>query len=494
MANGTTRGYGRRQTSFGGVDTSGTGGGRGGFGDLIPRNRDPRSYADIKLHRKRQELENDTSQKQNQLMGMQLNEQMRAKGEQDFLRGLQNEWYNEVNTVGDSIYSGGIFDYNPIVDRNFSSFKKDERINKAIDDAKAKGVEVDRFNLEKLYSDSQNAEVRYIMKKLGQQKTLGGLDAGEFNVSLRAGEDTFTGPNIIASMLADSNLGMEEYQAFNDQTGFNPQYETLMEKLPGIGPDKGVGAAPGIVGGTALVGGGAAMYAGGRRSANKRIDQLRTRARLLQSEAKSGRIEETRKFGKSKHGGYVTKRKDQFGKNIYKARSGKDALTKGTKLTAAQKKTWEKIAARNLAEADKLAKNLGESWLDKVGPKGKAGRTFRSSLKKIKGLGKSGIGFYAPEMGGAIGASTGKALTGTEGGEAGGRMVGTGAGGVGRGLATASMGRGFASWVAKKIPRMAASKFAAGSLGGFFGWAVAAGLTAKDIADLYAEYQRVKGK
>jgi hypothetical protein len=462
MANGTTRGYGRRQTSFGGVDTSGTGGGRGGFGDLIPRNRDPRSYADIKLHRERQELENDTSQKQNQLMGMQLNEQMRAKGEQDFLRGLQNEWYNEVNTVGDSIYSGGAFDYNPIVDRNFSSFKKDERINKAIDDAKVKGVEVDRFNLEKLYSDSQNAEVRYIMKKLGQQKTLGGLDAGEFNVSLRSGEDTFTGPNIIASMLADSNLGMEEYQAFNDQTGFNPQYETLMEKLPGIGPDKGVGAAPGIVGGTALVGGGAAMYGGGRRDARKRIDKIRSEASRLDKSA--------------------------------------DDLSKGRDLNKIDKKVKESIEtkrarAKNLrGRADRLTKNLGESWLDKVGPKGKAGRTFRSSLKKIKGLGKSGIGFYAPAVGGAIGGSAGKALTGTEGGEAGGRMVGTGAGGVGRGLATASMGRGFASWVAKKIPRIAASKFAAGSIGGFLGWAVAAGLTAKDIADLYAEYQKVKGK
>ena len=457
MANGTTRGYGRRQTSFGGVDTSGTGGGRGGFGDLIPRNRDPRSYADIKLHRQRQELENDTSQMRNKLTSMELTENMRAKGQSDFLRGLQNEWYNEVNTVGDDIYSGGAFDYNPIVDRNFSSFKKDERINKAIDDAKAKGVELDRFNLEKLYADSQNAEVRYIMKKLGQQKTLGGLDAGEFNVSLRSGEDTFTGPNIIASMLADSNLGMEEYQAFNDQTGFNPQYETLMEKLPGIGPDKGIGAAPGIVGGTALVGGGAAMYGGGRRGARKRIDKIRSEASRLDKSA--------------------------------------DDLSKGRDLNKIDKKVKESIEtkrarAKNLrGRADKLTKNLGESWIDKAGPKGKAGRTFRSSLKRIKGLGRSGIGFYAPEMGGAIGASTGKALTGTKGGEAGGRMGGTAAGGIPRAYAAAGFGR----FIAKKLPGALLKRAGAATLGPV-GAILAAGFTIKDIADLYAEYQKVKGK
>ena len=457
MANGTTRGYGRRRSSFGGVDTSGTGGGIGGFGSLIPQDRDQRSYADIKLHRERQALENDTSQKQNQLMGMQLNERMRAKGQQDFLRRLQNEWYNEVNTVGDSIYSGGTFDYNPIVDRNFSSFKKDARINKAISDAAALGVELDRFNLEKLYSDSQNAEVRYIMKKLGQQKTLGGLDAGEFNVSLRAGEDTFTGPNIIASMLADSNLGMEEYQAWTDQTGFNPQYETLFEKLPGIGPDKGVGSAPGIIGGTVLVGGGAAMYGAGRRGAKKRIAKIRSEASRLDKSA--------------------------------------DNLSKGRDLNKIDKKAREDIEtkrarAKNLrARADRLSKNMGESWIDKAGPKGKAGRTFRKHLKRVKGLGKSGLGFYAPEVGGAIGASTGKALTGTEGGEAGGRMGGTAVGGIPRAYAAAGFGR----FIAKKLPGALLKRAGAATLGPV-GWLLAAGFTIKDVADLYAEYQKVKGK
>ena len=97
-------------------------------------------------------------------------------------------------------------------------------------------------------------------------------------------------------------------------------------------------------------------------------------------------------------------------------------------------------------------------------------------------------------MGGAIGASTGKALTGTEGGEAGGRLAGTFVGGAGRGLAAASMGRGFVKWLAKKLPKMAGKRLATGAIGGPAGWLLAAGLTAKDIADLYAEYQRVKGK
>ena len=490
MANGYSRGYGRRSGSFSGIDTSGT-------AAIGAPKQDSRSYKDVQLFRERQELENDTARKQNELTSLNLNEQMRVKGEQDYIRNLQQDWYSKVNSVGDSIYSGGSFDYNPIVGRTFSSFNKDKLMNDALLDAKSKGVQVSRGVLEQLYSEAQNAEVRHVMKKLGQQKTLSGLDTGEFNVSLRAGEPTFTGPNIIAAMLADSNLGTEEYQVFNDKTGFNPRYETLLEKLPGAGPDTGVGAAPGIVTGAGLIGGGAAMYAGGRRGARSRIDNLRSRAELLKREAKAGKVLTTRNFGKDSAGkvrqGFVPIR-NQAGKVVrLDERKGGTRLKKGKKLSKNEIKTWSAIAEKNIKEADKLTSNLGQSWIDKAGPKGRAGRALRKQLKRVGTLGKGGIGFYAPDVGGAIGASSGKALTGTEGGEAGGRLVGTAAGGVGRGLAAASMGRGFVKWIAKKFPKMAGKRLATGAVGGPIGWLLAVGLTAKDIADLYAEYQATQG-
>ena len=148
--------------------------------------------------------------------------------------------YQKAISTPNLINEDGTLDINALVGGNFTPDKTQANYEVFAEMYKNEGLTPNATLFAQTQDTLKKMEIRAKLDTLLAYKDSQGLSNKEFNIFLRGGEQSFLGGRLTANLIQE--LG-EDYNGFIERTGFDPEYETTLEKanpFDALGRDKAV--------------------------------------------------------------------------------------------------------------------------------------------------------------------------------------------------------------------------------------------------------------